>query len=157
MDLNCSSLSTIAPAVRISFAISQCNDRSHPKVIYGARLEGIARSAAEKDAGPGATSKSSHQGRELSGQLHRAGPSSARRSAHVRLQDARRRLASARKRHPSERAAETKAEVVRMAEYGKTVIDQRILRPRTRIEYESKWSALIEPGLAKLGSAKPEL
>jgi hypothetical protein len=35
-----------------------------------------------------------------------------------------------------------------MAEYGKTVIDQRILRPRTRIEYESKWSALIEPGLA---------
>ena len=41
MDLNCSSLSTIAPAVRISFAISQCNDSSHPKVIYGARLEGI--------------------------------------------------------------------------------------------------------------------
>lgn len=37
-----------------------------------------------------------------------------------------------------------------MAEYGKTVIDQRILRPRTRIEYESKWSALIEPGLGNL-------
>jgi hypothetical protein len=26
-------------------------------------------------------------------------------------------------------------------------MDQRILRPRTRIEYESKWSQLIEPKL----------
>lgn len=51
---------------------------------------------------------------------------------------------------PNERAAETKAEVVRLSDYGKTVIDQRVLRPRTRIEYESKWSQLIEPGLGDL-------
>jgi hypothetical protein len=51
---------------------------------------------------------------------------------------------------PSERVAETKAQVIRLTEYGKTVIDQRILRPRTRIEYESKWAQLIEPGLGHL-------
>lgn len=51
---------------------------------------------------------------------------------------------------PAERATEKKAEVLKLSAYGKTVIDQRILRPRTRIEYESKWSALIEPKLGKL-------
>ena len=40
--------------------------------------------------------------------------------------------------------------MVLLCQYGKTVIDQRILRPRTRIEYESKWSQLIEPKLGKL-------
>lgn len=51
---------------------------------------------------------------------------------------------------PSERAAEHKAEVVTLADYGKKVIDARILKPRTRIEYEAKWSQLIEPHLGKL-------
>lgn len=51
---------------------------------------------------------------------------------------------------PKERSLEKKAEVLRLSEYGKTVIDQRILKPRTRIEYESKWSQLIEPKLGKL-------
>jgi integrase len=51
---------------------------------------------------------------------------------------------------PSERALEKKAEVLHLSDYGKTVIDQRPLRPLTRIEYESKWSRLIEPKLGKL-------
>ena len=51
---------------------------------------------------------------------------------------------------PAERKLEKKAEVLPLSKYGKTVIDQRILRPRTRIEYESKWSQLIEPKLGKL-------
>jgi hypothetical protein len=46
---------------------------------------------------------------------------------------------------PAERKLEKKAEVLPLSKYGKAVIDQRILRPRTRIEYESKWSQLIEP------------
>jgi len=48
---------------------------------------------------------------------------------------------------PAERRLEKKAEVLPLSKYGKTVMDQRILRPRTRIEYESKWSQLIEPKL----------
>ena len=40
--------------------------------------------------------------------------------------------------------------VLPLSKYGKTVIDQRILRPRTQIEYESKWFQLIEPKLGKL-------
>lgn len=51
---------------------------------------------------------------------------------------------------PSQRAQEQKAETVRLSEYGKKVIDARILKPRTRIEYEAKWSQLIEPGLGYL-------
>lgn len=51
---------------------------------------------------------------------------------------------------PSERAVEKKAEMLRLSQYGKTVIDQRKLGARTRIEYESKWSQLIEPKLGKL-------
>lgn len=51
---------------------------------------------------------------------------------------------------PSERAVEKKAKVLTLSEYGKTVIDQRILKPRTRIEYEAKWSQLIEPRLGRL-------
>ena len=51
---------------------------------------------------------------------------------------------------PSERKIEKKAKVLPLSKYGKTVIDQRILRPGTRIEYESKWSQLIEPKLGKL-------
>lgn len=51
---------------------------------------------------------------------------------------------------PKERALEKKAEVLRLSQYGKTVIDQRILKPRTRIEYESKWAQLIEPKLGTL-------
>ena len=51
---------------------------------------------------------------------------------------------------PKERVLEKKAEVLTLSEYGKTVIDQRILKPRTRIEYEAKWSQLIEPKLGKL-------
>lgn len=34
--------------------------------------------------------------------------------------------------------------------YGRRAIDQRKLSPRTRIEYESKWSALIEPTFGKV-------
>lgn len=51
---------------------------------------------------------------------------------------------------PKERATEKKAEVLRVAQYGKTVIDQRKLGARTRIEYEAKWFQLIEPKLGKL-------
>lgn len=51
---------------------------------------------------------------------------------------------------PSERAVEKKAKVLTLSEYGKTVIDQRPLGARTRIEYEAKWSQLIEPELGKL-------
>jgi len=51
---------------------------------------------------------------------------------------------------PSERKAEKQAKVVTLSEYGKTVIDQSILKPRTRLEYEAKWSQLIEPALGKL-------
>jgi len=51
---------------------------------------------------------------------------------------------------PSERATERKAEVLTFGVYGKRVIDQRQLKPRTRIEYESKWSALIEPTFGKV-------
>lgn len=51
---------------------------------------------------------------------------------------------------PAERAVQKQAEVIRLSVYGKNVIDERVLRPRTRIEYESKWSQLIEPTLGKL-------
>ncbi|ASW94667.1 tyrosine-type recombinase/integrase [Mycobacterium intracellulare] len=51
---------------------------------------------------------------------------------------------------PAERATEKKAEVLLFGVYGKRVIDQRKLSPRTRIEYESKWSALIEPTFGKV-------
>lgn len=51
---------------------------------------------------------------------------------------------------PAERAQEKKAEVLRFGDYGKRVIDQRKLSPRTRIEYEAKWSALIEPTFGKV-------
>ena len=51
---------------------------------------------------------------------------------------------------PSERAVEKKAKVLTLSEYGKTVIDQRVLKPRTRLEYEAKWSQLIEPALGAL-------
>lgn len=51
---------------------------------------------------------------------------------------------------PSERATEKKAEVLTLSKYGKTVIDQRVLKPRTRLEYEAKWSQLIEPALGRL-------
>ncbi len=52
---------------------------------------------------------------------------------------------------PAERKHEKKAEVLPLSKYGKTVIDQRILRPRTRIEYESKWFAVdrTETGQAR--------
>lgn len=51
---------------------------------------------------------------------------------------------------PSERATEKRAKVLTLSEYGKTVIDQRVLKPRTRLEYEAKWSQLIEPALGRL-------
>ena len=51
---------------------------------------------------------------------------------------------------PKERATEKVAKVLTLSEYGKTVIDQRILKPRTRIEYEAKWTQLIQPGLGQL-------
>lgn len=51
---------------------------------------------------------------------------------------------------PSERVQERKAEVLLFGTYGKKVIDQRKLSPRTRIEYEAKWSALIEPTFGKV-------
>jgi integrase len=51
---------------------------------------------------------------------------------------------------PSERAVEKKTKVLTLSEYGKTVIDQRSLGTRTRIEYEAKWSQLIEPKLGHL-------
>src|SRR6188472_4288211 len=50
---------------------------------------------------------------------------------------------------PAERKTEKKAEVLLLSKYGKTVIDQRKLGARTRIEYESKWSQLIEPKLGR--------
>lgn len=46
---------------------------------------------------------------------------------------------------PGERATEKKTELLSLSEYGKTVIEQRSLGTRTRIEYEAKWSQLIEP------------
>jgi len=49
-----------------------------------------------------------------------------------------------------ERAVEKKAKVLTLSEYGATVIDQRVLKPRTRLEYEAKWSQLIEPKLGRL-------
>lgn len=54
---------------------------------------------------------------------------------------------------PSERAQEKKAEVLLFGTYGKKVIDQRKLSPRTRIEYEAKWSQLIEPTFGKVAVA----
>jgi len=51
---------------------------------------------------------------------------------------------------PKERAVEKKAKVLTLSEYGATVIDQRVLKPRTRLEYEAKWSQLIEPKLGRL-------
>ncbi len=51
---------------------------------------------------------------------------------------------------PSERATEKRAKVLTLSEYGKTVIDQRVLKPRTRLEYEAKWTQLIEPELGRL-------
>lgn len=51
---------------------------------------------------------------------------------------------------PKDRATEKKAEVLRLSVYGKTVIDQRKLADSTRIEYNAKWSQLIEPKLGKL-------
>jgi hypothetical protein len=51
---------------------------------------------------------------------------------------------------PSERVQEKKAEILRFGDYGKRVIDQRKLSPRTRIEYDAKWSALIEPTFGNL-------
>lgn len=54
---------------------------------------------------------------------------------------------------PSERAQEKKAEVLLFGVYGKQVIDQRRLSARTRIEYEAKWSQLIEPRFAKIAVA----
>lgn len=54
---------------------------------------------------------------------------------------------------PSERVQEKKAEVLLFGTYGKKVIDQRKLSPRTRIEYEAKWSQLIEPTFGKVAVA----
>lgn len=51
---------------------------------------------------------------------------------------------------PSERLSEKKAKVLTLSDYGETVIDQRKLKARTRLEYEAKWSQLIEPELGKL-------
>ncbi|MDC8981705.1 tyrosine-type recombinase/integrase [Mycobacterium marinum] len=51
---------------------------------------------------------------------------------------------------PRGRAVEKKAKVLTLAEYGKTVIDQRILKPRTRLEYEAKCAQLIEPKLGRV-------
>jgi integrase len=51
---------------------------------------------------------------------------------------------------PAERKLEKKAEVLRLSQYGREVIDQRKLGARTRIEYDAKWSQLIEPKLGKL-------
>ena len=51
---------------------------------------------------------------------------------------------------PAERAVEKKAKVLTLSEYGKSVIDQRVLKPRTRLEYEAKWRGLIEPELGQL-------
>lgn len=54
---------------------------------------------------------------------------------------------------PSERVQEKKAEVLLFGTYGKKVIDQRKLSPRTRIEYEAKWAQLIEPTFGKVAVA----
>lgn len=51
---------------------------------------------------------------------------------------------------PSARAVEKVAKVLTLSEYGKTVIDQRALGTRTRIEYLAKWTQLIEPKLGSL-------
>ena len=51
---------------------------------------------------------------------------------------------------PAERATEKKAEVLTFGGYGTQVIKERILKPRTRIEYNAKWSQLIEPTFGKL-------
>lgn len=51
---------------------------------------------------------------------------------------------------PAERAAEKNAAILLFGEYGKRVIDQRRLAARTRIEYDAKWSALIEPTFGRV-------
>lgn len=51
---------------------------------------------------------------------------------------------------PRERAAIKQAKALTLGQYGKTVIDQRKLGPRTRMEYLAKWTQLIEPTLGKL-------
>ena len=54
-------------------------------------------------------------------------------------------LSGERWKSPVERAAVTKAKVLTFGEYGKRVIDERKLSPRTRDLYESQWAQLIEP------------
>jgi hypothetical protein len=50
---------------------------------------------------------------------------------------------------PAERVQEKKAEVLLFGTYGKKVIDQRKLSPRTRTEYDAKWSQLLNRRLAR--------
>lgn len=50
---------------------------------------------------------------------------------------------------PSARTEEKRAEVMTLAQYGKEVIAQRTLKPRTRIGYESSFANYIEPKLGK--------
>ena len=51
---------------------------------------------------------------------------------------------------PAERAQEKKAKVLLFGVYGAQVIAQRQLSPRTRIEYDAKWTQLIEPTFGKV-------
>ncbi|KWX19890.1 hypothetical protein AFM11_33465 [Mycolicibacterium wolinskyi] len=59
-------------------------------------------------------------------------------------------LSGERWKSPGERATEKKAKVLTFGEYGKRVIDERKLSPRTRDLYESQWAQLIEPTFGKL-------
>lgn len=59
-------------------------------------------------------------------------------------------LSGERWKSPAERAAVKTAKVLTFGEYGKRVIDERKLSPRTRNLYESQWAQLIEPTFGKL-------
>lgn len=59
-------------------------------------------------------------------------------------------LSGERWKSPGECMNENKAKVLTFGVFGKRVIDERELSPRTRIEYEAKWSQLIEPTFGAL-------
>jgi hypothetical protein len=51
---------------------------------------------------------------------------------------------------PKQRAAQTQAESLTLADYAKTWIEHRNLKPRTRIEYESLSESVIGPKLGEI-------
>ncbi len=87
--------------------------------------------------------KTAYEVSELSGFVHRPRPSPALRTDHLLIQNECRTMVVEERDYkecceaagetwkpPAERKREKKAEVLPLSKYGKTVIDQRILRPR---------------------------